>query len=418
MAPSWTESLGRWLWLAGVLLLIAGDAPSTPVAALAWPWLYLALLGLSFVCMAAAGRLRLPGPSSLRVLGPPVALLLGSFAFSSIFSQVHAVSASAFALVLLIVAMSWMTGALLDDDWLLGAAWTAAAAGTIVLAARVLAWRLDEGLGTAAFQVGNNAWLGKLQLTWVFVLLAPFLLARCLTESRRAHRALHGAAWLLAAAATYVLFSRAGAVAFALTTLGVYLLNQSYRRRWLGIVAVAAAPAIALLASSADRARFVIASLIDFRQNPGVDIRLGAFGDAIRLFRDHPVVGTGLGTFDHMVYTLPGTTADGAYFQNGWHAHNVFLQILTETGLVGLLAWCYLWYAVLAHLRRAWRDADRLARVSISAAGCVVLAFLVLSQTEALIGARVHASLRMNLLVGLVVVLGMRVARGQTPPVR
>jgi hypothetical protein len=74
------------------------------------------------------------------------------------------------------------------------------------------------------------------------------------------------------------------------------------------------------------------------------------------------------------------------------------------------LAWGYLWYSIIVRLLRAWKHGD--AQRSLHAAGVLwaVLAFLVLSISEVLIGARVHASFRMNLTIGLVVVIGLHVA--------
>jgi hypothetical protein len=77
---------------------------------------------------------------------------------------------------------------------------------------------------------------------------------------------------------------------------------------------------------------------------------------------------------------------------------------------VGLLAWCYLWYAIVARLLDRWRRGDARSRLAAAGAVWAVFAFLTLSMTEVLIGARVHASLRMNLTIGLVVVLGLYAA--------
>jgi O-antigen ligase len=94
----------------------------------------------------------------------------------------------------------------------------------------------------------------------------------------------------------------------------------------------------------------------------------------------------------------------------GWHAYNVPLHILTEAGVLGLAAWVFLWYVVLSALVRAWRSGDQQRRLLSSAALVSVVAFQVLSMTEVLIGARVQASLRMNLTLALLVVGGLRYA--------
>jgi O-antigen ligase len=77
----------------------------------------------------------------------------------------------------------------------------------------------------------------------------------------------------------------------------------------------------------------------------------------LKIVGDHPLLGTGLGTFSEAWkrYYPPGTAAV-------WHeAHNDYLQLLSETGAVGLVvfaaafgifAWRYLLPGVLTGRRR------------------------------------------------------------------
>jgi O-antigen ligase len=155
---------------------------------------------------------------------------------------------------------------------------------------------------------------------------------------------------------------------------------------------------------------FLASTFFDRSQNPGIDMRLGVWAEAWQMFLAHPIVGIGVGTFDEVTYQMPGTKANLDFHLNGWHAHNVPLHILTEAGLLGLAAWIFLWYTVLRTFAKAWRAGDGESRLFSSAALASVIAFLVLSMTEVLIGARVHASLRMNLTIALLVVAGLRMA--------
>jgi O-antigen ligase len=190
----------------------------------------------------------------------------------------------------------------------------------------------------------------------------------------------------------------------------VFVFNPRYWRKVLVIVIVGAVIGAALVARSDRMSRYVVATIIEPDRNPGVELRLSVWRDALRLFRSHPIAGTGLGTFDELAYTVDGTVADPNFRQAGWHAHNVYLHVLAETGAFGLLAWCYLWCAILARLLAAWRPAEARNRLFIVGAFWSVVAFLILSISEVLIGARVHASLRMNLTIGLIVVLALQVA--------
>jgi O-antigen ligase len=60
--------------------------------------------------------------------------------------------------------------------------------------------------------------------------------------------------------------------------------------------------------------------------------------DTFRLFRDHPILGTGLGTLE-MVYPPYDSLYDGKVVN---HAHNDYLEVLAETGIIGGL--CCLWF--------------------------------------------------------------------------
>ncbi len=60
--------------------------------------------------------------------------------------------------------------------------------------------------------------------------------------------------------------------------------------------------------------------------------------DTIRIFRDHPIIGTGLGTLE-MVYPPYDSVYDGKIVN---HAHNDYLEGLAETGIIGGL--CCLWF--------------------------------------------------------------------------
>jgi O-antigen ligase len=318
------------------------------------------------------------------------------------------------------VCACWIFALLLEDERVSRAIWPVMAVALLLLAVRVILWRRDEGLNVVAFQVINNAWLGKLQLAWLFNLLAPLLLARALGEPRKPLAVLYGVTWAITGIATYLLFSRMGTIAFGMATLGVWIFNPAHWRKGLLILLIGAVIGAGLAARSERMARYLISTIIEPDRNPGVGMRLNAWRDAVQLFRSRPVTGTGLGTYDEVTYQLEGTTADPYFRQQGWHAHNVYLHLLAETGILGLLAWCYFWYAIIARLLGAWKGADARDRLAVAGALWSVLAFLVLSISEVLIGARVHANLRMNLTIGLVVVLGLylasRAVRPTPPP--
>lgn len=405
-------TFGEWCFLAGVFLMVSGDGLTNfnqPNASMAWPWLYLVPFTASLVLLAVGGRISPRRPARAAVLYVPLGVLLTVFAVSAIFSLEHALSAEALAGLLGIGFFWWFASQALEDRWLAEATWTVAAVAVLVLALRVIAWRLSQGLDQIPIHYLTVVWLGKHQITWVFNLFAPFLLARLIGDQKRLVAVFNGAVWATVGIANYLLVGRIGVAVFVLTTLTICVLNLSRWRRWIGLMGAAAVGA-AVIAATNFRLTTFLASTFDRSQNQGIDMRLGVWAEAWQMFLAHPIVGIGVGTFDKVTYQMPGTKADLDFYLNGWHAHNVPLHILTEAGVLGLGAWIFLWYTVLRTFLRAWRAGHGEPRLFSGAALTSVIAFLVLSMTEVLIGARVEGSLRMNLTIALVVVAGLRMA--------
>jgi hypothetical protein len=402
-----------WCFLAGVFLMITGDGLtnfSEPFPAQAWPWLYLLPLVLACVAMLLAGRIGPRHPARVGVAYSALAGLLAVFALSTLLSQERTLSAVALGCVAGIVAFWWFSGQMLEDSRLLEATWIVAALAVLELAIRVIVSRLNEGLDQIPLEVRSVTWLGKHQITWVFNLVAPFLLARFIGDQRRWVSLFNGAVWAVVGLANYLLLARMGLLVFVLATLGVCLLNAAHWRRWIVLMGTAAAGAAIVIANNLRITTFVASTFLDRALNSGIDLRLRVWKDALDMFQTHPIAGIGLGTFDKIAYQMPATVANRDFQMNGWHAHNVPLHILTEAGVLGLAAWVFLWYVIVRALVRAWRTGSRDTRVYAAAALVSVAAFQILSMTEVLIAARVQASLQMNLMIALLMVLGLRMS--------
>ena len=325
---------------------------------------------------------------------------------STLLSQERTLSAVALGCVAGIVAFWWFSGQMLEDSRLLEATWIVAALAVLGSPFRVIVSRLNEGLDQIPLEVRSVTWLGKHQITWVFNLVAPFLLARFIGDQRRWVSS-STARWAVVGLANYLLLARMGLLVFVLATLGVCLLNAAHWRRWIVLMGTAAAGAAIVIANNLRITTFVASTFLDRALNSGIDLGC-AWKEALDMFQTHPIAGIGLGTFDKIAYQMPATVANRDFQMNGWHAHNVPLHILTEAGVLGLAAWVFLWYVIVHALVRAWRTGSRDARVYAAAALVSVAAFQILSMTEVLIAARVQASLQMNLMIALLMVLGLR----------
>ncbi len=76
--------------------------------------------------------------------------------------------------------------------------------------------------------------------------------------------------------------------------------------------------------------------------------RTPLFDSALKVFKDYPVKGAGLGMFEKLIkeprYALPADypNADRSIYL---HAHSLYLELLAEMGIVGLVAFGYLFFA-------------------------------------------------------------------------
>ena len=104
----------------------------------------------------------------------------------------------------------------------------------------------------------------------------------------------------------------------------------SARRLAVGLLSLLAAAAIALLPI---RAR--LSSVLALHDEP----RIRLWRTAIRIWKDHPIFGAGLGSFKTLfpIYKVPGT-----YMATG-HPHNDALNILVHSGILGLMTFAFIW---------------------------------------------------------------------------
>jgi O-antigen ligase len=133
--------------------------------------------------------------------------------------------------------------------------------------------------------------------------------------------------------------SRGGIVSFAVQMLILFLLFLVRRVRSKYVVAGGVVVLCAVMAVSWIGVQQVLERFSGI-QTFGVPTgkRAAMRQDTWRLFLDHPILGTGLGTFE-MVYPPYDSAYDGKIVN---HAHNDYLEALAETGLVGAL--CCVWF--------------------------------------------------------------------------
>jgi putative inorganic carbon (hco3(-)) transporter len=164
-----------------------------------------------------------------------------------------------------------------------------------------------------------------------------------------------------AAAAVLLTYSRGGALVLGLGCL-VSLARWRVRGMHVAIVAVALAAGLPMVPSSVwDRLGTVLRPFQDSREvgqviDTSVALRLGAQRVALEMFMDNPFFGVGAGNYPPLypAYSQQlGVTAVAAEF----YPHNLYLQVLAETGAIGLLAFVPAVFGPLVALERTRRAA-------------------------------------------------------------
>lgn len=200
--------------------------------------------------------------------------------------------------------------------------------------------------------------------------LAPFLLWAARERWGRRGLVL---AFLLALGPVLLSGSRASWLCYALVGVAFLWREAGSPRRFavacLGaglLLAVAAVAAWQVSPRFRDRVAHTLPALSG--TTTGIDTaltgRLDIWTTALRLYAAHPVNGVGVRGF-RVAY--PSVASPGDHFltmekcgegEGACHAHQVVLEVATETGTIGLLAWL----AAVVFAIRTWRRAGRAAR--------------------------------------------------------
>jgi O-antigen ligase len=260
---------------------------------------------------------------------------------------------------------------------------------TAGVAAVVALWTLDAWVQAATgCSLGGPAekerlsgifGAGNLKLGPVLAALSPFVLVAARARFGRGGLA---AAFVLLGVPILLAGSRAAWLSYALVCLLVAWHETRDPRRFFAAlaalaVALGAAGALALHESPGFGAR-IERSLLALRgTEAAVDDasagRLSIWRTALSMSVEHPLTGVGVRGFR---YAYPHYAAvndrfvDTASDTGASHAHQIVLEVLSETGLVGLAFWIAgAWLAL-----RAWLRADAAARARAFAPGLALTA--------------------------------------------
>jgi len=213
--------------------------------------------------------------------------------------------------------------------------------------------RNDAGGGPMGFAGSNGLAAYEAQFT-------TFLIAFAAYERRRWLRLGYLALIIASVACLAYSLSRGGYAAIIVGALFIGIVNQ---RKLLFLLM------IVLLTSTAWAPQAVRDRVMMTQQETGFDqsaeTRLTLWDDAMQLFRDNPLFGTGFNTYAYM-----------HRIREYQDTHNYYLKVLVETGVIGLLLFLgLLWKLFSAGFGLYRRSSDGLlAAVGLGLAGWVVAA--------------------------------------------
>jgi O-antigen ligase len=312
------------------------------------------------------------GGALLVFLAVSLAAMSYTLATDAAFSVMRALGTGA----MLFVAMATLVRDRAQVGWVLGGATLAA-----VLAGGYGAWEYFSGSSTAVgFVTSSGALVNRADagfgqpngLGGYLVVLIPFAVAGAILYRRR--RLLYIAGVLIAVLGIYATFSRAALLGLAVIPFIFFGRQLLWLVPLLLLGALVVGPDIL-------RERFATLTLHGAEIATRVDIWRGAVG----IWAQDPLLGTGLGSFPdaYAAIRVPEKAfLPSGVFRTPPHAHNSFLHVLAEQGLVGLMALLGLLFAALRTAVRLSREFGPMFRVLGTASLASLAAFLVHSQFD------------------------------------
>lgn len=196
------------------------------------------------------------------------------------------------------------------------------------------------------------------------VLVTPLALSLLLMRIRQKAR---WWPWALGAAALaageYLSQSRGGLLAFAVGFLVWLVVALWNRRKWFWLLPAVAVVVLTLVPSLATRLATIgqLAHISAGTTDPSLIDRVQVQEVGMAIVRHHPITGVGLGNFEVVEPSYlgrPGITDTGKIFA----PHDLYLQIASEQGLIGLCAWLLFFGATIVVGIRAMILARQLGR--------------------------------------------------------
>lgn len=233
-------------------------------------------------------------------------------------------------------------------------------------------------------RAGREVALGINHTAVVLVVLIPlaFYLFR---SSKLPLWRLVGLSYIAAASlAVIVTFSRASLIALPIVlAFQVLTMSRDGRRGlfqilFVGVVATGILYATVPWGEVLDRSSTITGEFEDTRTtDPDLAVgRVGIWLGALDIFKDHPLLGVGIGNFG--IQFAERSKDVKTFFVGTLSPHSTFFGILAELGLIGIFLWGWLHMAAIRNLKIGWRNISRVRHgVSLILVQAIVFSFVI-----------------------------------------
>ena len=207
-------------------------------------------------------------------------------------------------------------------------------------------------VNSVGFKVGNDATGMQLRprlagpigeknsYARILLVLLPLALALYRIERRRRSRLLAVGAGALSFAGIAMTYSRGAAVALAVVLVVAVVLRVVTLRQMALVVAGTVALVLAIAPDYIGRVQTLAAADTAMSQQSTADGALRGRATenlaAFNVFRDHPVLGVGPEQFFERYSQVYANELDLRFLQTNRRAHNLYLEIAADTGIIGL----------------------------------------------------------------------------------
>ncbi|MCK5218804.1 O-antigen ligase family protein [bacterium] len=253
------------------------------------------------------------------------------------------------------------------------------------------------------------------QFAGYIILVIPLAFIQFVEARQYWERFILGLAAVIMITALIFTFTRAAWLAVFLVGLVLIYMNVPKKLLWIGVLLIAISVTVFLLNQGPlEKARQAVLKRVTSLGHPGqedsVSFRKVCFITAVKMFQQHPLIGFGAGEYERNIRK---------YFNEDYyawqamdkHIHNLYLQILIETGLLGLFSFLLLIaYYLTTMIKGFFRLPRGYPRQVLSGLIAGSIAFLIHNNFDVLtIFARgIH--------FGIIIGMGLAIARWKLVP--